>query len=186
MLSWSKVIGGKKFTNKSADVYARGEMNFGSDTVLSEIPNFMDFDLSSANTTDELGSIFVPNDIIGRPTNGFNCLQTGNDISKATADRVSRTKAKNYYNFKSEFETRRDKMLDQNFGCQNYPMSQPLLDLNPLGTNTTNKKTSPIGSIKIGTRTPEPTPLTRPTELTEKNGKVHVPGEPDPDLSLSY
>ena len=45
------------------------------------------------------------------------------DISKATVDRVSGTKAKNHYTFKSEFETRRDKMVVQDFGRQNDPMS---------------------------------------------------------------
>ena len=45
--SWSKLISSKTFTNKSAGVYARGWMNFRSDTVLSESPNFMDFGLLS-------------------------------------------------------------------------------------------------------------------------------------------
>ena len=31
---------------------------------------------------------------------------------------------------------------------------------------------------------PEPTPLTVPTEFIEQKGKVHVPGDPDPDTSL--
>ena len=64
-------------------------------------------------------------------------------------------------------------------------MSQPHLNLTPLGTNTTNGKTSPIHLIPVGTKTPEPMPLTRPTELPEQNGKAHVPGEPDPDPSSS-
>ena len=59
-------------------------------------------------------------------------------------------------------------------------MSQPTLDSTPLGTNTTNGTTSPIDSIPVK-KTPEPTPLTRPTELSEQNGKAHVPGEPYPD-----
>ena len=32
---------------------------------------------------------------------------------------------------------------------------------------------------------PEPTPLTRPTEFPEQNGKVHITGDPDPDPSSS-
>ena len=60
-------------------------------------------------------------------------------------------------------------------------MSQPHYDFTPLGTNITNRKTSPIHSIPVRAKTPEPTPLTRPTELPEKNGKAHVPEEPDPD-----
>ena len=55
--TWSKLIC-CKFTNESsANVYMRVLMNFASDTVLSESPNFMG--LSSVNTTDELGSVFT-------------------------------------------------------------------------------------------------------------------------------
>ena len=121
--SWGMLIGRKTFTNESTDVYERGQMNFGSDTVLSKSPNFMDFGLSSVNTMDELRSVFVPTIRIGRPTDGSNCILTSHDMSEATADRVSGTKAENHYNFKSEFETRRDKMVDQDFGSPNDPMS---------------------------------------------------------------
>ena len=76
-------------------------------------------------------------------------------------------------------------MVDQYFGRQNDPMSQPTLDSTLLDTNTTNGKTSPIDSILVGTKTPEPTPLTRPTELSEQNGKAPVPGDLDPDPSSS-
>ena len=122
-LGWSKVIGSKTFTNESADVSARFWMKFRSETVLSEITNFMDFGLSDVNTTDELGSVFVPTNRVRRSTDGSNWLPPGNDISEATADRVSGAKEKNHYNFKSEFETRRDKMVDQDFGRQNDSMS---------------------------------------------------------------
>ena len=91
-------------------------MDFGSDTVLSESPNFMDFGLSSVNTTDELGSVSAPTTRIVRTEYAFNWLPPYHDISEATADRVSGTKAKNHYNFKSEFETMRDKMIHQYFG----------------------------------------------------------------------
>ena len=64
-------------------------------------------------------------------------------------------------------------------------MSRLTLDSSPIGTNTTNGKTPPIDSISVGTKIPEPTPLTRPTEFTEQNGKAHVPDDPDPEPSLS-
>ena len=71
-------------------------------------------------------------------------------------------------------------------------MSRPPLDSNPLGTNTTNKKTSPIDSIPVGTKIPDPTPVTPPTDsqtlptyFPDQNGKVNVPGDPDPDPSSS-
>ena len=161
-------------------------MNFGSATILSESPNFMNFWLSSVNTTDELGSVCVPTTSVGRPTDGSNWLPPGHNISEAALDRVSETKSKNHYNSKSEFENRRDKMVDQDFGRQNDPMSLLNLVLTPIGTNTTNGKTSPIDSIPVRTKTPDPTPQTRPTEFLEQNGKLYVPGDPDPDPSLSY
>ena len=181
----SKVIGSKSVNNESANVYAHSWMNFGSDTVLSKSPNFMDFGLLSVNTTDELMSVFVPTTIIGRPMDGSNWLPPRRGISKATVDRVSRTEANNHYNFKSEFETRRDKMLDQDFGRQNDPMGLPTVESTPLGTYTTNETTSPMDSIPFGTKNPDPTPLKRPTYFTEENGKAHVPGDLDPDPSLS-
>ena len=71
-------------------------------------------------------------------------------------------------------------------------MSQPHLDLTPLGTNTTNRKMSPIDLISVETKTPEPTPQILPTDsptlpmdLPEKDGKAYVPVDPDPDLSSS-
>ena len=90
-------------------------------------------------------------------------LLPGHDISEATEDKVSETKAKKRYNFKSEFETSRYKVVNQYFGRQNDPMSRPTLDSTPLGTNTTNVTTSPIDSIPVRTKTPELTPLTRTT-----------------------
>ena len=97
-------------------------------------------------------------------------------ISEATADRVSRKKAKNQYNFKSEFETRREKVVDQDFGHQNNPMSQPPLELTPLGTNTTNGTTLPSDPISVRTKYPKPMSPELPTDS---------PGDPDADPSLS-
>ena len=77
---------------------------------------------------------------------------------------MSKTGSEQDYNSKTDFETRRK---NQDFGRQNNSMSRPHLDLTPLGTNTTNGTTSPIDSIPVGTKTPDPTPLTQPTELTE-------------------
>ena len=71
-------------------------------------------------------------------------------------------------------------------------MSRPPLDSTHFGTNTTNGTTSPIDLIPVRTKTPEPTPQTRPidsstplTDSSEQNGKAHVPGDQDPDPSSS-
>ena len=82
---------------------------------------------------------------------------------------------KNHYNFKSEFETMRDKVVDQFFGSQNDPMSRPPLDSTPLGTNMTNGTTSPSDLIPVRTKSPKPMPLTLLT---------YLPGEPDLDPSF--
>ena len=87
--SWSKVIISKTFTNKRIDVYTRGRMNFTSYTVLYESPNFMDFGLSSIKTTDELGSVFVHKNRIGRSTDGTIWLPPVQDISEATTNIVT-------------------------------------------------------------------------------------------------
>ena len=87
-------------------------MDFGSDTVLSESPKFMNFRLSSVNTTDELRSVLVTTTRVRRPTGGYNWILPGHDSIEATSGRVRESKAKNHYNFKREFETRRDKMLN--------------------------------------------------------------------------
>ena len=104
-------------------------------------------------------------------------IPPGHDINEATSDRVGETKGKNHYNFKSEYETRRNKVVDQGFGRQNYSMSQSTLDSNTLRTNTTNRTTLPSYSIPVGTKSPKTTSTELPTDL---------PGEPDPDPSLSY
>ena len=69
-------------------------------------------------------------------------------------------------------------------------MIRPRLESTPLGTNTTNRTTSPIDLIPVGTKTLDHTSQTRPTDfstlptyLPEQNGKSHVPGDPDPDQS---
>ena len=99
---WSKIIGNKLVTDKSADVYARGRMNFGSDTNLSENPNFMNFGLSPVKKIDKLRSVFVSTTRVGSPKNSSNWIKPRHDIEEATADRVSETKEKNHYNFKSD------------------------------------------------------------------------------------
>ena len=83
-------------------------------------------------------------------------------------------------------------MVDQDFRRQNDSTSQPLLGSTPLGTNMNNGTTSPSDPIPVK-KQPKPMPLTLPrdspplpTDFTDQNGKSHVPGNPDPDPSLSY
>ena len=68
-------------------------------------------------------------------------------------------------------------MVDQDFGRKNDPMSRPTLDSTNIGTNATNRTTSPIDSIPVRTKMPDPTPLTLPTEFTEKMEKRTYQGK---------
>ena len=122
-------------------------MNFRSDAVLAESPNFLNLGIGCVHTLDELGSVFIPTPIIGTPTDGSNWLLASHHIGVVTADRVSRTGSEQDYNAKTDFETRRK---NQYFGRQNNSMSQPPLGLTPLGINRINIKTSPIDSIPVG------------------------------------
>ena len=180
--SWSKIIGGKLANKSSADVYARFQMNLASDTALYESKNSIDFGLSHVDTTDEIGSVFAPTTRIGSATHGSDWIPRSHCISEATVDRVSAVKSKNHYNFKSEFETRKNKVVNQDFGRQNDHMSQPPLESTPIGTNTTNGSTSPSDSIPAGKKSPNPTPLTVPTESPSL--PTYLPGDPYPDPSL--
>ena len=135
-------------------------MNLARDAVLTEISNFVNMGISSVHTSDELGSVFIPTTGIRRPTDGFKWLLPSHCIGEVTADIVSSTGSEQNYNAKTDFENRRE---NQDFGRQNNSMSRPHLDLTPLGTNSTNETTSPIDSIPVGAKTPEPAPLTLPT-----------------------
>ena len=68
-------------------------MNLTCDAVLTEIPNFVNLGLSSAHTSDKLGSVSIPTTRIGRPTDGSNWLPPGHIIGEVTADRVRRTRS---------------------------------------------------------------------------------------------
>ena len=148
-------------------------MNFRSDTVLSENPNFMNFGLSPVNTTDKLGSVIAPTIRVGITTNFSDWLQPWHDIEETKADGVIETKSRNHYNFKSDYETMRE---IQDFERGNISMIPPILASTPLGTNTTKRKMSPIDSIPVEKKTPDTTPMTQPTELSEKSGKCTYQG----------
>ena len=157
-------------------------MNLTYDAVLAESPNYMNLVLLPVHTSDEFGSLFILTTRIVRPADGSNWLLPVHLIGEGTEDRVSRMGSEQNYNVKTDFEIRRE---NQDFGPQNNSMSQPILELTPLSTNTTNGTTSPTDSIPVEGEMPEPTTLTQPTEFLEKNGKGHVLGDPDPDPSFS-
>ena len=102
---------------------------------------------------------------------------------------MSATRSEQNYSYKNDFQNWRE---NQDFGRQNILMSRPPLDSTPIVTNTINGKMSPIDSIPVRTKTPDPTPQTRPTESSSRlmyyskiKGKAHVPVDPESDPSSS-
>ena len=183
--TFSKVIFIKLSNESSTNVYLRCRMNLMRDAVLTESPNFRNLGLLSVHTSDEFGYVFTPTTIIRRLEDRSNWILPDHFIGEVTTDRLSRTISEKNYSAKTDFETRRE---NQCFGRQNSSMSRPPLDSTTLGTNTNNVTTSPIESIPVGTKTTEPMQLKPPTyfptlpkDLSEKNGKAHVPGDLYPD-----
>ena len=129
---------------------SRCQINLTRDAVITKSPNFVNLGISSVHTSDGLGYAFIPNTRIRRPKYGSKYISPVHCIGEITVDRVSRTGSEQNYNAKTDFGTRRE---NQDFGCQNNSMSRPHLESTPLGTNTTNRKTSPIDSIPVETKT---------------------------------
>ena len=106
------------------------------------------------------------------------------------------TRSEQNYSYKTDFNIWRG---NQDFGRQNISMSRPPLDSTHIGINTTNETTSPIDSIPVETKMPEPMPLkrpmessiqstessTRPTYYAKQKVKAHVPEDPESDPSSS-
>ena len=127
-------------------------MNLARETALTKSTNFMDMGLLSVHTSDELGSVFITTTRIGSLTDGSNCLAPGHCIGEVTADILSGTSPEQNYNSKSDFETRRGGVVNQDFGRQYNSISRTHLDLTPLGTNTNNITMSPIESSPVETK----------------------------------
>ena len=106
--TFSKIISCKVYDKSSADVYLRCRLNFTRDTVITKIPNFMNLELSSVHTSDELGSFVVLATRIGGPTNVSNWLPPGHIIGEVTVNRMSRMRSDQNYSSKTDFETRRE------------------------------------------------------------------------------
>ena len=102
---FSKLIGPKKVPGESSDFYGRKRMDFGSNSVVVESPNFMGFRLSPANTTDKIKSVIGPTTRVQRLMNGFNFLASRNYIEEVTVEIVIEEKVYSDYIFKNEFET---------------------------------------------------------------------------------
>ena len=157
-------------------------MDFTSNSVRYEAPNFLDLGLLAVNTSDEFNTFGTPDTRVISPTDGPHCYAPDHVFGEATASVMSGTRSELDYSYKTDFQNWRE---NQDFGRQSISMNQLPLDPNTIFTDTTNGTTLPIDLIPIGTKTPDPTPQTRPSDSSKRKGKVHVPENPEIDPSLS-
>ena len=132
-----------------------------SNVVQTKAPQFVDLGIPSVNTSYEFDILGTPATRIIRLTNEFHWSAMDNVFGEATYVRTSAARSNQNYRYKTDFEIWRE---NQDIGRQNILMSPLTLDSTPIGMNTTNRKTSKLDLTPIGTKTPEPTPLTRPME----------------------
>ena len=102
---FSKVIGPKTVSGESANVYARKRMDFASNSVVAESPNFMDLGLSPAHTTGDLKSVISRATRIEGLKYSSDSLASKKGIEEVTFERVSEVQAYINYIKNLEFET---------------------------------------------------------------------------------
>ena len=158
---FSKIIGQELSHGSSADIYLRCWMDFISSTVVTEAPYFVDLGLPAVNTSDEFNTSGTPATRFRRTMYGPHWSVPDHVFGEVKVVGMSGTSSELNYSYKNGFEIWRK---NQDFGRQNISMSRPPLNSNPIVTNTTNVKTSPIDSIHIRTKTPDPTLCTQPME----------------------
>ena len=110
--------------------------------------------LPAINKLDEFRIFGTPATRTRRPTYGSRWYALDHVFGEATAAGMSETRLEQDYRYKNDFEIWRE---NQDLGRQNNSMSRPPLESTPIGTNTTNSKTSPIDLIPVRTKTPNPT-----------------------------
>ena len=187
--AFSKGIGQELYHNSSADIYSRCRVNFMHDAVGTNSPNFMNLWLLAVHTSNELGSFSTPATRVKRPVDGSNYRAPGHVFGETTAVGVSGTRSELNHSSITYFETR---IGNQHFERHDISMSQPTLESTPFGMNATNRTTSQIDWIPVGTKIPYPTPLTRTNDLptrkpnsSEQKRKGHVPADRESDPSSS-
>ena len=86
---FSKLIGPKTVSGEIDDVYARKRMDFASNSVVAESPNFLDLGLLPANIADKLESIISPTTIVKGLTDSSNWLASRHGCKEVTVGEVS-------------------------------------------------------------------------------------------------
>ena len=150
-----KLLGQELSYSLCANIYLRCWLDFTSNVVGTEAPNFVRLGLLAVNASDEFNTFIAPTTRLIRTTYRSHWYASVHVLGEAKSVGMIRTRSEQNYSYKTDFEIRRE---NQDFGRQNNSMSRLPLDSNTIGTNTTNGITSPIDSISVGTKTPDPTP----------------------------
>ena len=129
-----------------------------SDAVGTEAPDFVHLGIPAINVSDKFNTFGTPSTRVRRLNNGYRWSASVHVFGEATAAGMSGTRSEQKFSYKTDFEIRRE---NQEFGRQNNSMSRPTLYSNPIGTDKTNITTSPIDSIPVSTKIPDPTPRTQ-------------------------
>ena len=148
-----KVISLELSHGSSTDLYSRCPMEFASNVVQTKAPQFVDLGLPAVNISDEFSILGTPVTRIIRPTDGSHWSAPDHVFGEETVVGMSAARLDQYYSYKTDFKIWRE---NQDFGRQNIFMSRPPLDSTPIGTNTTNIKTSQLDSTPIGEKLQKP------------------------------
>ena len=121
----------------------------------------MELGIPAVNTSGEVNILGTPATRIRRLMDVSHWSALDHVFDEATAVGTSTTRSGQDYSYKTDFQIWRE---NQDFGRQNNSMSRPPLDSTHIRTNTTSVKMPQLDLIPIGTKNPEPTPQTQPTE----------------------
>ena len=116
-----KVLGCELSGSLLAKIYSRSRVDFTSNAIATEAPDFVHLGLPTTNASDERNPFDTPATRIIRLMYGSHCYALGLVFGEFTAVVMSGTRSEQNYSQRSNFETRRE---NQEFGHKNISMSQ--------------------------------------------------------------
>ena len=100
-------------------------MDFTSNSVGTEAPNFVNLGITAVNTLDEFDTFGTPATRVRSPTVSSHWSAPGHVFGEATAVGMSGTRSEQKYSYKTDFEIWRK---NQDFGSKTKSMSQSPLE----------------------------------------------------------
>ena len=158
---FSKVIGPKLSNISSGDLYSLCRTKFTDYPVQTQAPKFMNLGLLAINAFDEISSLSTPATRILWHTDGTHWSVPGHVFGEAIEVGMRTANSGHDYNCKPEFQVWKE---NKKFERQNILMIRTTLGSTPSCTNTINKKISYLDSTPVGTKVPDPKPITLPIE----------------------